>query len=190
MKFEDRLGEALRRQAERERNARENASDRFPNHAATPTPSETPDTSVRGIADELSKLVQLRDQGVLSQEELETLKSRLISSAVEAPRAPIAGHSEAGRESTGSPVGRIARVLTFVAVVALALVVLTFCGPTSPGAEAESRCLQKRNGVYELDGQARLSCLESARRSHVEAQDRRAIEALRRMAEENERTKK
>jgi hypothetical protein len=189
MKFEDRLDDALRRQAERERDAREGASESLPSHAAATAPSETPDTSVRGIADELSKLVQLRDQGVLSHEELETLKNRLISTAVEAPRAPITAHSVASRESTGSPLGRIPRVLTFVAVVAIALIVLTFCGPRSPGAEAESSCLQKRNGVYELEGQARLACLESARRSNVEAQDRRAIEALRRMAEENERNK-
>lgn len=187
MKFQDRLDDALRRQVERERSASEDAHESLPNHAEARSPAYTPDPPVRGIADELSKLVQLRDQGVLSHEELETLKRRLISSAVEAPPAPLARHPEVRQDSPVSALGRTLRVLTLVAVVLLALVALTFCGPRSPSAEAEANCLRKRNGVYELEGQARLSCLESARRSHAEAQDRKAIEALRRMAEENER---
>ena len=46
---------------------------------ATPSPPvQTPLTSAPGVADELAKLAQLRDQGVLSESQFESAKSRLL----------------------------------------------------------------------------------------------------------------
>lgn len=46
-------------------------------HAYSPTPAPTPQTSV--LADELRKLAQLRDEGILSESEFQSQKSKLLA---------------------------------------------------------------------------------------------------------------
>jgi hypothetical protein len=45
-----------------------------------PPPQQAPAASATGTADELSKLAALRDQGVLSPEEFEAQKAKLLAS--------------------------------------------------------------------------------------------------------------
>jgi hypothetical protein len=55
------------------------------------------------------------------------------------------------------------RISLLLLVLAAVLFYAVMFGPQDAQTLAEMRCLEKRNGIYLLDGDARLACLQRAR---------------------------
>lgn len=55
------------------------------------------------------------------------------------------------------------RAIKILTIVVMVFLLLAFCGPSDERAMREAACERQTNGLYHLDGQSRLSCLQRAR---------------------------
>ena len=166
MKLDERIADAQRRAAQLHKAAVEEES-KPQNFATTAKASDNEEASdVQFIADELIKLAALRDQGLLSEDEFNSQRLKLLGqSARKSEGAPRSAH--------GSSTSFFVRSLKLLGMLFAAGIILVFCGPRHQLSQDEQECQQR------FKGEQRQRCVDAARLREIDRQTAEEFEKMR-----------
>jgi hypothetical protein len=162
MKLQERIAEASQRQELRTNVPELKVNLKFGSDESMES-NKLPTTQIMSVADEISKLGELQEKGLISEKEFCDQKQKLLNQAT-----GISQNQIAKKSST------LIRILKWGSVLLVILILIVMCGPRHQLSVDEQECQR----LYK--GELRQKCLDDARARELDRQTADQFEKIRR----------